>query len=88
VDDTFDGKDHPIENTTLDGKPNAGINNIFSAKKIDDNTIDITTKNRSTNGVTVARNVVSKDGKTRTVTRTSTTQDGKPAKTVLVFERQ
>ena len=38
--------------------------------------------------MTTSRIVISADGKTRTVTVTGTTVDGKPLKNVLVYDKQ
>jgi hypothetical protein len=82
----FDGKDSPTK-PMLDGKPNPNAANAVSYKKIDDYTYEVTAK---LNGKTlnVARHVISKDGKTRTVTTTGTNAQGQKLNDTTVFEKQ
>jgi len=82
----FDGKDSPTK-PMLDGKPNPNAANAVSYKKIDDYTYEVTAK---LNGKTLnlARHVISKDGKTRTVTTTGTNAQGQKLNDTTVFERQ
>jgi hypothetical protein len=81
----FDGKDYPFK-SMLDGKPSTSTNDTISAKKIDDYTLEFTIKLNT--AVTVARNVISKDGKTRTVTQTGTTAQGQAVNNTIVYEKQ
>jgi hypothetical protein len=76
----FDSKD-----VAATGLPNSA--ETIAYKKIDDNTYESISKAK---GKVVATNriVISKDGKTRTGTAVGTTVDGKPLKTLTVFERQ
>jgi len=82
----FDGKDSPTK-PMLDGTPNPNAANAVSYKKIDDYTYEVTAK---LNGKTLnlARHVISKDGKTRTVTTTGTNAQGQKLNDTTVFERQ
>jgi hypothetical protein len=75
---TYDGKESPIK-----GNPNA---DTATAKKIDDLTGETTFKKAGKVTATNTR-VLSKDGKTLTVTSVGTTADGKPRKDVQVFEK-
>lgn len=74
----YDGKDYPIT-----GNPAA---DTVSFKRVDDHTGESTFKK---DGKVVATNtrVLSKDGKTLTITSTGTTADGKPRNDVQVFEK-
>lgn len=82
----FDGKDNPTK-SMLDGKPNSNAADSVAYKKIDDYTYEATTKLKGKT-LTVARHVISKDGKTRTVTTTGTNAQGQKVNNVTVFERQ
>ena len=75
----YDGKDYPIT-----GNPMA---DMASFKLVNDHTGESTFKK---DGKVVATNtrVLSKDGKTLTITSTGTTADGKPRSDVQVFEKQ
>jgi hypothetical protein len=57
------------------------------SKKIDDYTYEATTKLKGKT-LTVARHVISKDGKTRTVTTTGSNAQGQKVNDVTVFEKQ
>jgi hypothetical protein len=74
----YDGKDYPIT-----GNPAA---DTASFKRVDDHTGESTFKKA---GQVVATNtrVLSKDGKTLTITSKGTTADGKPRSDVQVFEK-
>ena len=74
----YDGKEHPIK-----GNPNA---DTVSIKRIDDLTTESTFKKAAKVTATNTR-VLSKDGKTLTVTSVGTTIDGKPRKDVQVLEK-
>jgi hypothetical protein len=82
----FDGKDSPMK-PTLDGKPNPNAADAVSWKKIDDSTYEVTNKLKGKT-LTVAKHMISKDGKTRTVTTTGTNAEGQKVDTTTVFEKQ
>jgi hypothetical protein len=82
----FDTKDYPTK-PMLDGKPNPNAADAVSYKKIDDYTYEATTKLKGKT-LTVARHVISKDGKTRTVTTTGTNAQGQTVNDTTVFEKQ
>jgi len=75
----FDGKDVPFK-----GNPDA---DTLAYTRIDANTLQATTKLKGKTTIT-AKVVVSKDGKTRTVTQTGTDAQGRTVKNVLVYEKQ
>jgi hypothetical protein len=76
----LDGKDVPVTGNN----PNA---DTIAAKRIDANTLEVV--NKKGGKVTVTqRNVVSADGKTRTVTSTGTDAQGQKVNNVAVFEKQ
>ena len=81
----FDGKDNP-EHPMLDGKPNPNGADAISVKKIDDYTYETTTKLKG-KLLTVTKNVVSKDGKTRTATATGKNGQGQTVNNVIVWEK-
>jgi hypothetical protein len=76
---TFDGKEFSV----------GGDANVDAAylKRIDANTMERINK-KAGKPTTSMKYVVSKDGKTKTVTVTGTTSQGEPVNTVLVFEKQ
>jgi hypothetical protein len=82
----YDGKDNPTK-PMLDGKPNPNAADSVAYKKIDDYTYEATTKLKGKT-LTVARHVISKDGKTRTVTTTGTNAQGQKVDDLTVFEKQ
>jgi hypothetical protein len=82
----YDGKDNPTK-PMLDGKPNPNAADMVANKKIDDNTYEATTKLKGKT-LTVARHVIAKDGKTRTVTTTGTNAQGQKVNDMTVFEKQ
>src|SRR5437870_12187040 len=82
----FDGKDYP-EHPMLDRKPNPNGADTISVKKIDDNTYEATTKQKG-KVLTVTKNVVSKDGKTRTATATGKNAQGQTVNNTVVREKQ
>src|SRR5262249_23300676 len=82
----FDGKDYP-EHPMLDGKPNANGADAISIKKIDDYTYEATTKQKG-KVLTTTKNVVSKDGKTRTSSTTGKNAQGQTVNNVVVWEKQ
>jgi hypothetical protein len=75
----FDGKDVPWE-----GNPDA---DTASAKKIDDNSYENIWKKGGKTTIT-AKGVVSKDGKTLTVTLTGTDSKGRAVNNTAVYDRQ
>jgi hypothetical protein len=76
---TFDGKEFSVG-----GDPNVDTAYL---KRIDANTMERINK-KAGKPTTTMKYVVSKDGKTKTVTITGTTANGNPVNTVLVFEKQ
>ena len=82
----YDGKDYPAH-PMLDGKPNPNAADAVSYKKIDDYTYEVTAKLKGKT-LNVARHVISKDGKTRTVTTTGTNAQGQKLNDITVFEKQ
>jgi hypothetical protein len=81
----FDGKDYP-EKPMIDGKPNPDGPDMISAKKIDDNTYETTSKKMG-KVLTTSRNVISKDGKTRTTTTTGKNAKGETVNNTVVAEK-
>lgn len=75
----YDGKDVPVK-----GNPDF---DTLAYKRIDDNTVEATTK-RNGKVVGTGRVVVSNDGKTRTLTQTGTDAKGQKIHNVIVYERQ
>ena len=87
-----DGKPtHAEFQAKYDGKDNAFTGNpdadTLAYKRIDANTLEATSKLKGKVTIT-AKVVVSKDGKTRTVTQTGTDAQGRAVKNVFVYERQ
>jgi len=82
----YDGKDNPTK-PMLDGKPNPNAADSVAYKKIDDYTYEATAKLKGKT-LNVAKHVISKDGKTRTVTTTGTNAQGQTLNDVTVFEKQ
>lgn len=75
----FDGKDHPV-------RGNADWDAVV-ARRVDGNTIEFTRK-KGGKVVQTAMSVVSKDGKTRTVTSTGVNAQGAKVNVVAVYERK
>jgi len=75
----FDGKDYPVT-----GNPNEDAR---SYKKIDDHTLEFTSKKDGKAGVT-GKVVLAADGKSRTVTTTVTDSSGKKTTSVAVYDKQ
>ena len=71
----------------LDGKPNPNGADMISVKKIDDYTYEATTKQKG-KVLTVTKNVISKDGKTRTATATGKNAQGQTVNNTIVWEKQ
>jgi len=81
----FDGKDYPWKGT-IGGKPFSAVDTI-AYQKIDDYTYQVTEKAKGQ--VTDTQKwVVSKDGKTRTVTMTSKDAQGQEKTQTLVYNKQ
>jgi hypothetical protein len=76
---TFDGKEFSVG-----GDPNVDAAYL---RRIDAHTMERVNK-KAGKPTTTMKYVVSKDGKTKTVTITGTTAQGQPVNTVLVFEKQ
>ena len=76
---SFDGKDHPVK-----GNPDW---DSVAVKRIDSHTIEFTRK-RGGKVVQTATSVVSKDGKTRTITATGVNAAGQKISTVGVYEKK
>jgi hypothetical protein len=76
----LDGKDAPVTGNN----PNA---DMVAAKRIDSHTLEMVNK-KGGKTTTTQRNVVAKDGKTRTVTTTGVDGQGQKVNNVAVFEKQ
>jgi hypothetical protein len=76
----LDGKDTPITGNN----PNS---DMVAVKRIDANTLESVNK-RGGKVTTTQRNVVSADGKTRTVTTTGVDVQGQKVNNVAIFEKQ
>jgi hypothetical protein len=75
----FDGKDYPVT-----GDP---LSDSRSYKKVDDHTLDVTVKKDGKITVT-GRIVISADGKSRTLTTSSTDAAGKKTKSIAEYDKQ
>ena len=75
----FDGKDYPVTGDTA--------SDSRSYKRVNPSTLQLTNKKEG-KVVAAGKIVVSKDGKTRTVTISGTTSDGKKYKSVGVYDKQ
>ena len=75
----FDGKDYASS-----GNPNEDMRSV---KQIDDRTLHVVSK-KGGKVVLTARVVLSADGKSRTVTSSGTSADGKKWKSVAVYDKQ
>ena len=75
----FDGKDY-----ALTGDPSADMR---SYKRVNEHTLEITNKKEG-KVVTTGKIVVSADGKSRTITTTSTDAKGKQVKSVGVYDKE
>jgi hypothetical protein len=78
--------------TNLDGKDTAMTGNnpnadMVAVKRIDTHTLEMVNK-KGGKTTTTQRNVVAKDGKTRTVTTTGVDAQGQKVNNVAVFEKQ
>ena len=76
---TYDGKDSPVK-----GVPEA---DVVSMKRIDASTTERTWK-KAGKVTNTARRVVSKDGKTLTITSKGTNAQGQPVNDVEVYDKQ
>ena len=74
-----DGKDHPVTGSAGE--------DTRSYKKVDDRTLEFTSK-KAGKVTTTGKVVVSADGKTRTVTHSGTSDDGKKFNSTVVYDRQ
>jgi hypothetical protein len=75
----YDGKDYPFK-----GNPDA---DSISYKRIDANTVEAVTKQGGKTTVT-AKVVISKDGKTRTLTMTGKNAKGQAVSNTVVYDKQ
>jgi hypothetical protein len=75
----LDGKDYPVT-----GDPSSDARSV---KKVDDHTLVLTVKKDGKVTIT-GRIVVAADGKSRTVTTTSTDANGKKVKNTAVYDKQ
>lgn len=75
----YDGKEYPVTGGTFD---------LISAKRINATTTVSQTRNTANKLTQTTRNVISKDGKTKTSTITGSDGDGKPVNLVYVYEKQ
>jgi len=82
----YDGKDYP-QNPTVDGKSSADAPDTISGRAIDEHTREITMKRKGVVILTV-KDVLSKDGKTRTGTVTGKNAEGQAVNNVVVWEKQ
>ncbi len=74
----LDGKEYPYKTALVEG--------TISVKRIDDLHTEATIKGGKTS--TTSKSVISKDGKTRTMTTTGTNAEGKPVNNVVVYDKQ
>jgi ABC-type transport system substrate-binding protein len=75
----YDGKDYPVSGSEL--------YDAIALKRLDDHTVESTLK-KSGKVMTTARRVVSKDGKTMTLTITGINAKGEKIKNIAVYEKQ
>ena len=75
----FDGKDYPVT-----GDPNSDARSV---KKVNDHTLSFTVK-KGGKVTTSGKIVLSADGKSRTVTTTSTDKNGKKVHGTTVYDKQ
>jgi hypothetical protein len=75
----LDGKEYPYKTAAAEG--------TILVRRIDDHHSESTFKG-APGGSTVGNLVISKDGKTRTITTTGTSGDGKPIRNVVVYDKQ
>jgi hypothetical protein len=75
----YDGKNYPVTGAPYD---------TIAVKRVDDNTTTFVVSKTGGKLRMTGKSVVSKDGKTRTMTSSGTGADGKPESSTLVFDRQ
>ena len=75
----LDGKEYPYKTPLVEG--------TISVKQIDDFNSEATIKGGGKHRVT-SKTVISKDGKTRTLTSPGVNAEGKPVNSVAVYEKQ
>jgi hypothetical protein len=75
----YDGKEYPATGAPWD---------TISVSQIDANTFTVETKKTGGKWHTTGRTVISKDGKTMTMTATGTNDEGKPYSSKAVYEKQ
>jgi ABC-type transport system substrate-binding protein len=75
----YDGKDYPVKGSALF--------NAISIKRVNDHTTESTLK-KDGKPVMTARRVISKDGKTLTITTTGTNAKGEKVRNVNVYDKQ
>jgi hypothetical protein len=75
----YDGKEYPVTDAPWD---------TISIKQVDANTFTTETKKTGGKYHTTGRTVISKDGKTMTVTGKGTDAEGKPMTNKIVYEKQ
>ena len=75
----YDGKEYPVTGAAWD---------TLSAQQIDANTFTFETKKTGGKYHTKGRTVISKDGKTMTMTSKGTNAEGQPTSVVSVYEKQ
>jgi hypothetical protein len=75
----YDGKEYPVTGAPYDS---------IAVKQVNANTFTTSQKNSGTKYSTTARAVISKDGKTMTVTVRGTGTDGSRVRYTMVYEKQ
>lgn len=75
----YDGKSYPITGAPWD---------TMTIKQVNENTLTSEAKKTDGKYSSTARTVVSKDGKTMTITSHGTTVDGKPSRYTMVYDKQ
>jgi hypothetical protein len=75
----YDGKEYPVIGAAYD---------TISIKQIDANTFTLETKKTGGKFHTTSRMVISKDGKTMTLTLTGTNADGERVKSTYLYDKQ
>jgi hypothetical protein len=75
----YDGKEYPVSGAPYDS---------IAIKQLNAKTFTTTQKNSGTKYNTTSRAVISKDGKTMTVTVRGTGTDGSPVRYTMVYEKQ
>ena len=81
----FDGKDYPWKGT-IAGRPSPNQDAI-TWRKVDDYTYESVNKLKG-QALTTSRNVISRDGKTRTITTTGKNAQGQTINNTTVYEKQ